>query len=170
MSACGEATNHLPMAASLYLQHYLFMATYSHMTQWLIQSLLEIPKSSTVSTLVSGHSSFHFQCKAYAEVMSHVIGKNIVSICFTSLRLCWNVPVFVTPWGGSRRHLYSSTSWGEGPGEGRPPTDTDGRKPILWHVEELQAIDYHLLVKGLGLLGGDSALRAQREVFKKSVF
>ena len=44
MSACGEATNHLPMAASLYLQHYLFMATYSHMTQWLIQSLLEIPK------------------------------------------------------------------------------------------------------------------------------
>ena len=51
-------------------------------------------------------------------------------------------------------------------GERRFPADTDGREPILSYVEELQAIDYHLLDKGLGLLKGTPAKRIPMEQHK----
>ena len=55
------------------------------------------------------------------------------------------------------------TPWGEGPGERRRPTDTDGCELILSNVEELRAIDYHLLDRGLGLLRGTPAKRIPME-------
>ena len=86
--------------------------------------------------------------------------------------VCFPVSVFneMCSQDAEKGHLCSVTQFltprGEGPGNRRLPADTDSRQPILSYVEELQAVDYHLFDKGLGLLRGTPAQRIPTELHK----